>query len=257
MKNLFVIHGVDHKVGTTMIGQSMAEYLANECKELKVLFITLNGRESAEYVNEAPESIEGIKNHIDSKMIDNIDFERLCRKKENFYMMSGIKNEEEQRNYYPHMATYLLETVTSSFDIVIADSGNELDNGLAIGALSSSVNRFLLMTQQESVLSRWEKNKGVYEKLGIYFDNYIINKYYEQDPYGIPYISKRLGIPEEQFTKVESAGYGRQAEMEYKTLMEYKGQKYIQNIGLICQVVLDRLGIPVKKTRKTKWKSFI
>ncbi|MEG1584940.1 MAG: hypothetical protein RR361_07815, partial [Anaerovorax sp.] len=218
MKNLFVVHGADHKVGTTMISQSIAEYLSNEYKELKVLFITLNGRESAEYVNEAPESIEGIKNHLDSKMIEDIDFTRVCKKRDNFYMLTGIKKEEEQRDYYPHMATYLLETVTQTFDIVIADSGNELDNGLAIGALSATVNRFLVMTQQEAILYRWERNRMTYERLGIDFDRYIINKYYEQDPYDVSYIGKRLNLLQEQFLKVAFAGYGRQAEMEYKTL---------------------------------------
>lgn len=258
MKNLFVFHGVDHKVGTTMISQSVAEYLADQYKDIKVLFVTLNGRESAEYVHEAPETIEGIKNHIDSKLINEIDFMKVCKKTENFFMLAGIRNESEQRNYYPDMSTYLLETVTEKFDIVIADSGNELDNGLAIGALSSTRNRFLILTQQETVLYRWERNRDLYQRLGICFDVYILNKYYEQDPYNLSYIGERLTIPEDKFFKIGFAGYGRQAEMEYRTLMEYKDHKYTLDIAGISEIILEGIGMPIKKkVRKAKWKNFI
>src|SRR5665647_1130568 len=50
MDKLFSFHGIDHKVGVTMIAQSVAELIANERKDLKILLITLNGRKNAGYV---------------------------------------------------------------------------------------------------------------------------------------------------------------------------------------------------------------
>lgn len=258
MNKLFVFHGVDHKVGTTMLAQSVAEYLSNEYQNLKVLFMTLNGRESAEYVRETPETIEAIKMHIDNKMLSSDDFEKACKKTESFYMLAGIRNELEGRFYYPETVKNLLHTVASEFHIIIIDSGNEIDHGLAIGSLSSTENRFLVISQQESVLRRWERLKSTYGKLGIQFMDYVLNKYHDQDPYGLDYISNRIEISKEQLMKVENASYARQAEMDYRTLLEYRNEKYNQDIERIANKILAKVSLPInKKQRKSKWKSFI
>lgn len=258
MEKLFVFHGVDHKVGTTMISQSVAEHISNSYPDLKVLFMTLNGRESAEYVRETPQTIEGIKIHIDNKILDNETFKRSCKKTESLYMLAGILNESEERFYYPDTVRYLLDSVIPEFNIIIIDSGNEIDNGLAFGSLVSTNNRFLLISQQESVIKRWEKLRTIYEKLGISFENYIINKYYEEDPYGLSYIADRLELSKSSLVKVEGVHYARRAEMDYKTLLEYRNDKYNENIEEISNLILNRIGRAInKKQRKNKWISFI
>lgn len=258
MENIIVFHGVDHKVGTTMISQSVAEFLASMYKELKVLFVTLNGREGAEYVNEVPETVEGLKDHIDSRMISHVDFYKVCNKKDNFYMLGGIKNEVEERYYYPDTADYLLTSIRDKFDIIIADSGNQLDNGLAMGALNATSNKFLVLTQQETIISRWEKMKGIYEQMNIFFCDYIVNKFYLEDPYSVDYIAERLKIERDKFKVVEFAGYGREAEIDGQTLLEYKNSKYIESIEEIANLILSKMDIPIiKNRRKHKWKNFI
>lgn len=258
INNLFVFHGVDHKVGTTMVAQSVAEMITSQNKNLKVLFISLNGRESTEYVREAPITIDAIKMHIDNKMISCPDFLRSSKYFDNFHILAGISNEIEERYYYPETARYLLETVTPEFDVVITDSGNEIDNGLAIGALTISKNIYLILTQQESILRRFERLKGIYEELGISFNTFVINKYYDQDPYSIEYIADRIQIEKGCILRVESTGYSRQAEIDYKTLIEYKNDKYTRDIINISNNILNKSGFSeIKRQRKKKWKSFI
>ena len=258
INNLFVFHGVDHKVGTTMIAQSVAEIIANENKSLKVLFISLNGRESTEYVREAPISIDSMKMHIDNKIINSAEFLRSCKHSENFYMLAGVSNEIEERYYYPDTSRYLLETVAPEFDIIITDSGNEIDNGLAIGALSISKEIFLVITQQESILRRYERLKGIYDELGINITTYVVNKYYDQDPYTLDYIADRMQIDKQCISRVESTGYSRQAEIDYKTLIEYKNDKYTRDVTEITNRILKKSGYAeIKRQRKNKWKSFI
>ncbi len=241
-----------------MISQSVAECLAKECKNLKILFITLNKRESKEFVNETVETIESVKSHIDSKMISQFDFLNRCKVRNNFYMMGGLKNELEERFYFPDSAQYLLREVCDKFDIVICDSGNEIDSGLAVGAMQSTDNRTLLLTQQETILSRWEKNRSYYDKLKITFDTFVINQYYSEDPYTEEYLCRRLELPKEKVRKVVFAGYARQAEIDGQTLMEYKNEYYVENITRIANDHLLRLQLEeIKIKRKNKWKSFI
>jgi len=256
--NLFSFHGADHKVGTTMIAQSVAEIISANHPNLKILLIAMNGRESSEYIREAPVSIESMKFHIDNKMINGEDFLKTCTHKGNFYIMAGISNEAEERYYHPEMAKYLLEEVAPEFDMVIADCGNALDNGLAVGTISVSEEVFLVATQQESVIRRYEKNRTVLDDLGIGISVFIINKYFEQDPYGLPYIASRLEVEKEKLLKVETSGYSRQAEIDCKTLLEYKNEAYRFNIIAVANDILNKNGLTeIQRQRKSRWKSFI
>ncbi|HYE67065.1 MAG TPA: hypothetical protein VEA58_00555 [Anaerovoracaceae bacterium] len=258
LHNLFSFHGADHKVGTTMISQSVAEIISAHHPNLRILLIAMNGRESTEYIRETPVGIDSMKFHIDNKMSTGEDFLKTCTHKGNFYIMAGISNETEERYYHPEMAKYLLEEVAPEFDLVFADCGNELDNGLAVGTLSVSEEVLLVASQQESVIRRYEKNRKILDDLGIGISVLIINKYYEQDPFGLPYIASRLEIEKEKFLKVESAGYSRQAEIDYKTLLEYKNEGYLQDIIAVANNILNKNGIKeIQRQRKSRWKSFI
>lgn len=256
--NLFSFHGADHKVGTTMTAQSVAETISSYHPNLKLLLTAMNGRESCEYVRELPVSIDAMKFHIDNKMVNAEDFLKTCTHKGNFYMMAGISNETEARYYHPSMADYLLEEIAPEFDLVIADAGNDLDNGLAVGALSLSEEVFLVVTQQESVLRRYEKSRKLLDDLGAEISAFIVNKYYEQDPFGLPYLSDRLEAGRERIFKVDSAGWSRQAEIENKTLLEFKNETYTHDVIALANHILSRAGFTeIQKRRKSRWKSFI
>ncbi|WP_027398256.1 hypothetical protein [Anaerovorax odorimutans] len=258
MNNFFVFHGIDHKVGTTMISQSVAEYISNNYDDLKVLFMTLNGRESTEYIKDIPETIEGIKIHIDNKMLRIEDFKRACKITDSLYILAGITNELEKRYYYPDTVSYLLSAVASYFEVIIIDSGNEIDNGLAVGSLSSTDNKFLIITQNESTLKRWERMKPIYNKLEIYFNRFIVNKFDNKDPFSLNYIMQRFELLKPNMLKVERTDYDRQAEMDYKTLLEYRNEKYNHDIEELSNIILTKIGKPIKKKqRKNIWRSFI
>jgi hypothetical protein len=241
-----------------MTAQSVAETISSHHPNLKILLTAMNGRESCEYVKELPVSIDAMKFHIDNKMVSAEDFLKTCTHKGNFYMMAGISNETEIRYYHPGMAVYLLEEIAPEFDLVIADAGNELDNGLAVGALSLSEEVFLVVTQQESVLRRYEKKAKLLDDLGVGIAASIINKYYEQDPYGLPYLSERLETGRESIFKVDSAGWSRQAEIDNRTLLEYKNETYTLDIIALANHILSKAGLAeIKRQRKSRWKSFI
>lgn len=256
--NLFTFHGADHKVGTTMIAQSVAEIITTDNPGLKVLLIAMNGRESAEYFREAPSGVDTLKFHIDNRTITGEDFLKTCTHKGNFYIMAGISNELEAHYYHPDMAKYLLEEVAPEFDLVIADSGNELDNGLAVGTLVESGEVLFITTQQESAVRRYERNRKLLDDLGVEISLFIVNKFFEQDPYGLAYLASRMGAEKNRFMKVDSAGYSRQAEMDYRTLLEYKNEAYRSDIAAVANHILNKAGFPeIQRQRKSRWRSFI
>lgn len=258
INNLFTFHGTDHKVGTTMTAQAIAETISTNHTNLKILLIAMNGRMSAEYIREEPVGIDSMKFHIDNRMISGADFLKTSTHKGNLYILAGIANEPEARYYHPDMARYLLEEVAPEFDLVIADGGNELDNGLTVGALAVSEEVYLVMTQQESTIRRYEKNRKLLGELGVEVSAYVVNKYYDQDPFGLSYIADRLELEKEKFHKVVSAGYSRQAEIDYRTLLEYKNEAYQTDITALANNILSKMGIAeIQRQRKSRWKSFI
>lgn len=259
MNNVFAFHGIDHKVGVTMIAQSVAELIAANDKKREVMLISLSGRQNCEYIREEVKSIDDFKLQLDSRMIVSKDLRRDCRYKENMYILSGISNEQEERYYFPDKAKYLLEIISEEFDIVVVDTGSDLDNGLAFGGLEAADSNYLVLTQMESNLKRMEKAKKLFEQTGVEFKALIINKFYENDPHTLSFISERLGVDKECLIKVEGAGYDRQAEMERKTLMEFKSDGFTTDIRNIANLLLDNMGIPniTNEKRGKIWRNFI
>ena len=258
MSQMFAFHGVDAKVGTTMISQSVAEMIADNRKEIRIMLVSLNGRSGTEYVNRVGESIEGIKMYLDNKLLSKKELMQSCKQTDNLYLLAGVESVGQSRHYCPETAAYFLDSIEEEFDLIIVDTGNDLDNGLAIGALDKIQERFCILTQQESILKRYEKLESLYSKLGISFPIKIINKYTDRDPYGQDYIMERLRLPRNELIKVESAGYDRQAEMDRRTLISYKNEIYNRDIVELSNIILVKCDLdPIQIQRKKKWKLFI
>jgi len=258
MGQIVVFHGVEHRVGCTMISQSAAELISKEKKEINVLFAALNGRRSMEYMRENVVTVDDYK--IELKCGIGIDKNTLSanKKADNFYVIGGIEKEEEVRYFVPGMTETLVESLQSNFDILIIDSGSDIDNGLAFGALKMDGIKYLVMEQSESSVKRYEKMAAIHEKLGISFNKHIINKYFEDDPLTQKYISSRLSIDSSHFLNVVHSDRGRVSEMEYKTLLETAHEKYKSDILIIANDIMKAINSePIRIKRKRTWNSFM
>lgn len=258
MQRTFVFHGVDSKTGTTMLTQSVAEWIAREYRQARVLFVSLNGRPGTEYTDSPEETMESLKIFLDNKLLSGKELMSGSKRGENLHVIGGISDFRQVRSFSPEAAEYFLENVEKDFDFVFVDAGNDLDNGLAIGALGRSKLRILVLTQQESMLARFEKLNPVYEKLEYAFSFTVVNKYRNDDPYDLSYISKRLSLPPEKLFPVTEALCARAAEAAHKTLLNFKEAKYKEDIGKLALQVLDRCGMEKPEgMKKKKWISFI
>lgn len=258
MSKVVVFHGIDHKVGTTLLVQSVAEWIAKEQKQLSVMMISMNARKSTEYVGEVTESIENFRLQIDNRMLSANQIMKLCQWKSNLYLMSGIGSQLDHRSYHPDHADYLLRVLEDQVDLILIDSGNEIDHGLAVGALAHSQNRFLILTQQESMLRRYEQLYDLYQELSIQFSGFIINKFQTGDPYHLSYIQKRTGIPASLMKTITYTEYYRRAEMEYRSLVSYQDAKLQADLAALSKEVMAAARVPAQeKKRKLLWKNFI
>jgi hypothetical protein len=258
MSEHFIFHGIDHKVGTTMIALSVAESAAARRPEKRVLFLALNGRESTEYVRENTESIDALKNRLESRLLGEEELIAHCLCMKNLFVLGGVSNEEEERYYLPEAAAFLLDVAGRVFDRVVVDSGNRLDNGLAFGALLYDANRFFVMTQQETALSRWEKRKTLYERLGVMPKAYILNNYVEKDIYPADYVARRFAEDGRQFHCVRFAQGGRQAEIERKSLWAGAADGFADDVAALTGALMgEGADEPASRKRRRRWKSFI
>lgn len=258
MSHTFVFQGAEHKVGCTMIAQSVAEAAAKANREIQVLFAALNGRQSAEFALEGTPSMDLYKMQLHSGIGIEKGLLKPCQKLENLFMVSGIKREEQARHYFPKEAEVFLDSLHKDFDMIIIDAGSELDNGLALGALQRGTFRYMVLEQSESSLGRFERTLESYNRLGIDFDKYMINKFVEGDPYTMGYIASRLMLDKPVLEKVSLCSSGRRAEMERKTLMELGEEKYKKAITKIANDMMIALNIgEARPQRKRKWKTFI
>jgi len=219
----------------------------------------LNGRKSTEYIKEEAGSIENIKIRLDNFMIDGSEIESFSLRRGNLFILAGIGKIEEERFYMPENADYLLSEIKSNFDLIIIDSGSNLDNGLAIGALRYSENRILVITQQETALKRYEELMPIYSLLGFEFKKLLINKYFTEDPYDQEYITKRLKININSVHIVKQNNNYRLAEATNKSLLEFKDDIYSNDILEISNWILQVAGLDkINKLKRTKkWISFI
>ena len=259
MSVVYVFHGVDSKVGTTMVSQSVAETLAGALPEKSVLFAALNGRESMDYAKEGAGegagSVEALKSRLESAILEGGELQGYCRKNKNLFMLGGIRDDEEERYYQPELASRLLDLAKGVFDAIVVDGGNRLDNGLALGALLACKNRLLLLTQQESVLSRWERRRAVFEKLGVMPSAYVMNSYMDKDIYSPDYVAERLGADKRRLYRVSFSALGRQAEIQRKTLRAAGDRAFTDDIAaLVISAAGDTFSLTELEKRRKRWR---
>ena len=259
MCKVFAFHGAERKVGVTMIAQSIAEKIANDCEQFQVLLLVLNGRANEQYFDKEVKSIDEYKLQLESKLLNEKDFARDCRYKGNLHVLVGPRDEFEYRYYFPEEVTYLIECVKSEFDVIIVDTGDSIDCGLAVGGLTYSEHRYMVASQDETSLVRYENLHRLYEQMGYDFDYIVINKYLSQDVYSKNYIGERIGYNKEQLLILENSNKGKQAERGKKSLYELHDEVWCKGLEPIVQEVLRLCGVNgIAKQRKNKvWKSFI
>jgi MinD-like ATPase involved in chromosome partitioning or flagellar assembly len=257
LSRVISIHGVDSKVGTTMISQSLAELIAREMKEIKVLLMAFNGKGGTGYVSMAGETMDNLRVALDSQVHSVNELLKGCRVMNNLYILNSSFGIGKERRYHPETVTPILNRLKDSIDLIITDCGGELDDGLAVGALKGADETYCVLTQQEFGLERYDRLKGWYERLEIHFNNFVVNKYRSDDRYGLKDIARRIDAEEDKVFKISETNYDRLAEIERRTFLNYKNGRYTEEIKCIANCILKGAGyLPIEGKRKAFWRTF-
>lgn len=258
MDKLYAFHGADRKAGVTMVSQSVAEYIAEAAPHARILLLILNGRQNVQYLREDTMPIDAYRSRLESGIRISPEEIKTSEHFGNLFIISGVKKEEETRFYMPGAVKLLLANIGGDFDVIISDTGSELDNGLAIGGLGEAKKTYMILSQNEATVRRYENQAGLYGRIGMDFDGLIINKYTDKDPYSAGYIRERLGLADKSVYTVQLTDAGRTAEMEYRTLKALDSGKYERDIEKIASDIMKDAGIEMRnEKRKSRWKGFI
>lgn len=240
MKKVFTFHGADHKCGCSMLSQCVAERLAYTNKDKSVLLVHAEQSEGSVYSPKVGESMERIRPYLADRLLDIGDVVERSAYRDNLSIISGTDKPGSSESFHPDMAQFFLSRVADSFDIVICDSGANMEHGLSLGALFASDSIFMVFSQTECAFRHYEWLKPLYEKLGLNITGYVLNRFIYQSAYTKDYTRKRLGIDRDSLFCVRESSYGTLAEIDEKSLLSYKEPGFFKDIDALVKAVVDQ-----------------
>ena len=242
MKKVFTFHGADHKCGCSMISQCIAERLAKKRPDLSVLLVHAEETGCTGYSPRVGESMERIRPYLAERLLDVCDIVRKSEYKDNLYIISGTDKPGSSESFHPDMAEFFLKTISQSFDIVICDSGANIEHGLSLGALFSSDLIYIVLEQSESAFKRYEWLMPLYDKLVLNIGGFVLNKFVRQSAYTRDYVRRRLKIHRDRVFTVRESSFGDLAEIDEKSLLSYKDPAFTKDIDALSEDILAEAG---------------
>lgn len=244
--------GADHKVGVTMLVQSIADSISVRRPNLRVLILHLDGNDGTDYMVEAGHSMDAIFASLMNSMTEYSEVEALLYKTKNISVLTGSKNNDYGVRYTPETVDYLLDICRPYFDLILIDSGASINsNGLAVGAFKYSDENILVTTQNASVFRTFTQRKpGVFDKLDYNVDKLIINKFSWSSGKFLgtqEQIQRSYGFDESFPVEGLTLDIAYQAEYNKKSLYFYKNTKVFKKD---IDMLVDYLDIPRAESEK-------
>ncbi|MDO5331376.1 MAG: hypothetical protein Q4E99_01740, partial [Bacillota bacterium] len=217
MRQICTFLGLDHKCGTSMIAQSVAESISMKLKDNRILLIHTERDSNNIFSPNVGESMENIQPYLSERLIDIGEIAEKSRYKDNLYIIGGNGKPGNSGNISPDMSEYLLGAPSTLFDVIICDSGADFENGMSLGSIFSANNIYLVGTPSEATLRKAESSMSFYRSINLPLTKLIINKYARKSVNTIDLISKRLGFKQEDIFVIGETENGDRAEHEERS----------------------------------------
>ena len=243
MKKIFTFHGADHKCGCSMLSQCVAERVAQKRGDISVLLLHAEESEGCGYAPMVGESMERIRPYLADRLLDVGDIVKKSEYKDNLYVIAGTDRPGSSESFHPDMAQYFLGAIAGSFDIVICDSGANIEHGLSLGALFASDFIYVVLVQQESAFRRYEWLQPLYGKLALNIGGYVINRFIPQSGYTRDYVRRRLKTKRDRVFTVKESAYGKVAEIDEKSLLAYKDAAFAKDIDALADDIIAQADV--------------
>lgn len=242
MSGIYTFFGVDNKCGTSMVCQSVAEYIAGEMPDWNVLLIHTEGDVGTGYAACSGESTGRIRPGLSKGLFDSQEVVARSQWQKNLHFIAGADPLEEEGKYHPDLSNALLRRLKNCFDLILCDSGSQIENGLALGSLFAADGIFLVMVQAEGAVRRFERLIRLYLKLNVSTMGCLINRFREKSPYTPAYLRERLDQFPGAFYTVGESPMGILAETEGRSLMNYRDRAFRKDVCRIGDLILADAG---------------
>lgn len=260
--NVVVFFGADAKAGTTMVSLDVSKKFEAGSRR-KVLFISLSDNPAGMYLK-TPDleqvAMDEIKIKVLNKMLAPEELVGACIKQGNLHILQGPKYIPDRRYYQPEHIEFLIEIGSQIADLIVIDAGSNIERGLTIGALKASKYRYLVTTQQEVPLKRYEViENDILRVIQIKPQEFmlVINRYID----GISQYSEERVAERYKMHLAASipdlANMGWQAEIDKQSLLSIAGEEYRFKIQQLCVLMSNQTGLPFEPDIEMKKKGML
>ena len=242
MRQICTFFGMDHKCGSTMISQSVAESLAAKLSGQKILLIHTECDGNNLFSPNVGESLDSIHPYLTERLIDMGEIAEKSRYKDNLYIIGGNYKPGSSSNLSPTMGEYLLSAASELFDIIVCDSGADFEHGMSLGSLFSANNIYLVTTASEASIRKGEGCVAFFKQINLPLTKLVVNKYSKRSVNSIDLISARLGFKKDNLFIVSESDNGDRAEQEERSIYSMKDSRFRKEIDRIADNITERLG---------------
>lgn len=242
VSRIITFHGADHKCGTSQLALCTAEKLSQLCPSLKLLLVHAEEPLGDDYTPNLGESMENIRPYLSDGLFDPEEIAGRSKYCGNLYVIGGANSFGSGGMYHPDAAEYFLRGMGGFFDMVICDSGAELDHGLALGSLFCADMLFMVFTQSEVCIRHYEWKEYLLRQLGLCPDMYVVNKFSRSSPYDLKYFSDRLGAELKTVSRIACSPNAEQSELMSKSLLCFRSTVFSRDIEKMARSIISGYG---------------
>lgn len=250
MGRIVTFHGADHKAGVSQTALGAAESLAENHPYLKTLLVHMEGRSGTEYAPQIRESLQTLRPYLTDRVLDGREIGERAQYKGNLYIIGGDEDPGSAEGYLPDMAQYMLEEFAQHFDVVLCDSGSEIEHAMALGALFSADRYYFVLSQSEVCFRRAEWLLPLYEKLDLAEERFVLCGCEKTSPFTAAYAAKRLQTDGEHILSVRASRRGSDAEIENRSLYSYRESTYRRDIDAVAEDIVRAFELCEGKEKK-------
>jgi CO dehydrogenase nickel-insertion accessory protein CooC1 len=172
VKDIIAFIGAESKVGTSLISRTIAEKFAEQGYSV----LLINCSDDYAYMQSTSSSIDEVRVQLLSNVLHFNEIKQNCEYiEENFLQIGGPKKYKDE--WQPQEMQLLISKLEPYFDYIFLDVGENLLEGAAVGGVTASTKRFIVLTQQESSIKKCQEKINIIKKIKCNIDALILNKF--------------------------------------------------------------------------------
>ncbi|MBR5731298.1 MAG: hypothetical protein IKX89_05075 [Firmicutes bacterium] len=243
MAKIITFHGADHRCGCSMLAQCAAEKIAKSLPGCNILLVHAEQSAGPVYAPGAGESMERLRPYLSEKLINVKEIIQRSFYKDDLYVIAGTNVPGSSESFHPDLSEWFMKSIAQSFDLVICDSGANIEHGLSLGALFASDSIYIVLDQSENTFRRYEWLSTLYDRLALNIRGFVLNRCTKGSPFSKAYAAKRLGAERSSVFTVSESAYGSLAEIDERSLLAYRDDRFSEDVGTLAAAVLRDAGL--------------